>query len=56
MEPEMDVMAARIFRREVDSAAPAGLQKLTEPKTHKAIRKQFLLINQFPGDEALRQR
>jgi hypothetical protein len=39
MDPEMEVMAARIFRSGVGSPAPAGIAKLRQPKTYKAIRK-----------------
>src|SRR5262245_59687999 len=44
MEPEMEVIAARILRSGGDSAASEDLLRLRLPKTIKAIRRQRLLI------------
>jgi hypothetical protein len=47
MEPEMEVIAARILRSGGESAVSAGLLRFRLPRTHRAIRRQFLLINHF---------
>jgi hypothetical protein len=44
MEPEMEVMAARIFRSGGDSPALTGLQKLRHASIYKAIKRTCLLI------------
>ena len=44
MEPEMEVIAARILRSGGDSPAPAVTLTLRQPTTYKAIRRPFLLI------------
>src|SRR4029453_7294259 len=44
MEPEMEVIAARILRSGCDSPAPAVPLTLRQPTTYKAIRRPFLLI------------
>src|SRR4030095_12380252 len=55
MEPEMEVIAARILRSGGDSPAPAVTLTLRQPiTTYKAIRRPFLLIahSRVPSAEA----
>jgi hypothetical protein len=45
MEPDIEVMAARIFRSDDASPAQADALRLRHPTIHKAINRRFLIID-----------